>query len=153
MTGQADVGAALDEVVAVYLAAPYGARERIRRYATELEAAGFVVTSTWLRETHEINAGTQGAATSLPDDTVAAHAEADMADIDQSDALVLFTAKHLGIEGGGGRHIETGYALARHLPVVVVGEPENVFHRLGAPRVTLAGNLTGVIAALRGGAT
>lgn len=122
---------------AVYLAAPYGARGRIREYAAELEALGYTVTSTWLSETHEINSGSQGAAVALPDEVVSAHAEQDMSDIDQSAVLVLFTAAFLGVEGGGGRHIETGYALAQHLPVVVVGKPENVFHRLGEPVVYL----------------
>ena len=134
---------------AVYLAAPYGARQRVREYAAELRAAGHTVTSSWLDETHEINAGTQAAATSLPDETVSAHAAQDMEDIDGSDALVLFTAKSLGVEGGGGRHVETGYALAKGLPVFVVGDPENVFHRLGEPAVTLCGTWTGALRALR----
>lgn len=114
----------------VYLAAPYGSRSQVRLYADELQAAGFDVTSTWLAETHEINAGTEGAATSLPDDVVAAHAETDLIDINLSDVLVLFTSAYVGVEGGGGRHVETGYALAQGKPVIVVGEPENVFHRM-----------------------
>ncbi len=116
----------------VYLAAPYGSRDAIRQYADQLTRIGFKVTSTWLDETHDINEGTQGAAADLPDAQVDKHARDDMRDIDRSDLLVLFTAASVGAEGGGGRHVETGYALAKIGPryVIVVGEPENVFHRL-----------------------
>lgn len=114
----------------VYLAAPYGARDDVRTYAAALTRAGFTVTSSWLDETHDIAPGTVGAATALADDAVDAHAVADLADIADSDALVLFTANYVAKEGGGGRHVETGVAIARGLPVVVIGAPENVFHRL-----------------------
>lgn len=120
-----------------YLAAPYQSREQIRVCAAVLQQWGVTVTSTWLLEDHEINAGTTHAATALPDEAVAAHAQQDMDDIDRSDLVVLFTAASVGVEGGGGRHVETGYALASGKPVIVIGEPENVFHRLGAPAVQL----------------
>lgn len=114
----------------VYLAAPYAAREAIRPRAEELTRIGFKVTASWLGETHEIHGGTTGAATDLPDAQVAVHAATDLRDIDGSDLLVAFTAKALGTDGGsGGRHVETGYAIAKGMPVLVVGEPENVFHR------------------------
>lgn len=116
----------------VYLAAPYAARATIKGYADELTRVGYVVTSSWLEETHEINAGTTGPATELDDAAVAQHAHQDLLDIDKSNLLVSVTANALGIEGGsGGRHVETGYAIAQQKPILVVGEPENVFHRLG----------------------
>ena len=114
----------------VYLAAPYGARQLIRTFATDLEASSFAVTSSWLNETHDINSDTEGAAPALTDDQVAAHAQQDLWDLQSSDALVLFTSAYVGCEGGGGRHIETGYAIGLGKPVLVVGEPENIFHRL-----------------------
>lgn len=113
----------------VYLAAPYGARESIRQYAFELTEIGITVTSSWLNEQHEINAGTQGAAIALSDEQVSDHAQTDIREVRDSDLLVLFTAKTAGVEGGGGRHVETGIALALRKPVLVVGDPENVFHR------------------------
>ena len=116
----------------VYLAGPYGARETIAGYRDELNTIGIEVTATWLTETHEIADGTTGAATALTDDTVARHAKTDLIDVERADLLVLFTAKSVGTEGGGGRHIETGYALALSKPVLVVGEPENIFHRIGS---------------------
>lgn len=120
----------------VYLAGPYSARTRLRYFASDLRMLGLTCTSSWLEETHEIDAGTIGAATALSGDQVAAHAKTDLLDIDTSDAVVLFTAASVGLGGSaaggtGGRHVETGYAIAREKPVFVVGEPENVFHRLG----------------------
>ena len=115
----------------VYLAGPYGARKTIAAYRDELHTIGIEVTSSWLAETTEINDGTTGAATALPDEQVAKHAQADLFDVKRADLLVLFTAESVGTEGGGGRHVETGFALALNKPVLVVGEPENVFHRMG----------------------
>ena len=54
----------------------------------------------------------------------------DLNDVVRSDLLILFTAAFVGIEGGGGRHVETGWALAHGVPIIVVGQPENVFHRM-----------------------
>lgn len=118
-----------------YLAAPYAARELVAEYAHELVACGIDVTASWLDETHEINAGTLGAAPALTGAEVARHAATDLDDIGRCDVVVLFTAGSLGFDpsevASGGRHVETGYALAKGIPVLVVGEPENVFHRLG----------------------
>lgn len=118
----------------VYLAAPYAARSQIKGYADELEQIGYKVTATWLNETHEIGAGTVAAATDLPDSEVDAHARQDMKDIDRSQLFIAFTGDVCDFVGGtstsGGRHVETGYAIANKVPVIVVGEPENVFHRL-----------------------
>lgn len=113
----------------VYLAAPYGSRDTIRTYAAELREVGITVTSSWLNEQHEINPGTEGAATALSDEQVSQHAQTDIREVRNSDLLVLFTAAAVGVEGGGGRHVETGVALALRKPVLIVGEPENVFHR------------------------
>lgn len=115
----------------VYLAAPYAARDTIRSYADELRQIGIKVNSSWLNEQHEINEGTKGAATALTDEQVSQHAQADIREVRESDLLVLFTAATVGMPDAksGGRHVETGVALALRKPVLVVGEPENVFHR------------------------
>lgn len=117
-----------------YLAAPYAAREQIRGYAEDLVRIGLDVTASWLDEEHVITPGTTGAALALDQAEVARHAATDLDDIARCDVLVLFTAQALGLDpaeaASGGRHVETGYALAKGIPVIVVGEPENVFHRL-----------------------
>lgn len=120
----------------IYLAGPYVARDQLNEYADELRAIGYTVVSTWLAEKHEINDGTTGAAPDLEDSVVSTHARTDLNDIDRADVLVLFTlrAVQVGITAStsGGRHVETGYAIARGIPVLVVGEPENVFHRMSS---------------------
>lgn len=135
----------------VYLAGPYAARDQLQTHVLDLLAAGLSCTSSWLAETHEINAGTIGAATALPGAQVSDHAKQDLLDIDHSDAVVLFTAGAVGLGaalgGTGGRHVETGYAIAREKPVIVVGEPENVFHRYEAA-VTVVGYWPAALALL-----
>lgn len=115
----------------VYLAAPYGARDFARTLADDLRSNGCEITSTWLSESHEITPGTERAATDLTDEVVRAHVLNDFKDIREANLFILLTAAVCGTEGGGGRHVETGYAMAQYTPVVVVGEPENVFHRMG----------------------
>jgi hypothetical protein len=127
----------------VYLAAPYAARDLMRGYRSELAGINIGVTSSWLNDQVEINEGTLGAAPALADGQITKHCTDDFADIDRATALVLFTGEpirktlvasgvHLDALGSmhsGGRHVETGYALAKNKHVIVVGEPENVFQR------------------------
>jgi nucleoside 2-deoxyribosyltransferase len=118
----------------VCLAGPYSEREQLRAYGEELQRIGFTIASTWLQEEHEISPGVLGPAAELSDEQVDEHAMTDLLDIQRCDLLVLFTAPSVGLapeqNTSGGRHVETGYALALGKRVVVVGEPENVFHRL-----------------------
>lgn len=110
----------------VYLAAQFARRVELRGYAEELERHGIAVTSRWLREDYD------GLATidPLPDEVAAQCARDDLADIDASDLVVCFTeAPRSGLYTGG-RHVEFGYALARQMPIVIVGPSENVFHCL-----------------------
>jgi hypothetical protein len=136
----------------VYLAAPYAARDRVRGYAKDLRVAGFTCVSSWVDEDIEITPATTGAASGLDDATVSAHAQDDLEDIATCDALVLFTAAAVGltptIHHSGGRHVETGYALGRGKRVVVVGPPENVFHRIASGAVVLAPTWLRAIGAL-----
>lgn len=120
----------------LYLAGAYCARDALRDVADHLDAAGHTVTARWLQATHAIHSGTEGAAVDQSDGYAQTHVDEDFADIDAADVLVLFTAgfiaADLGVQGNlraGGRHIETGYALAKGKPVIVVGEVENIFHR------------------------
>ena len=124
----------------VYIAAPYGARDRIRAtFKVAVEDAGHEVVSSWLDEDMELTDGTQGAAFDVSDDDVAKHALTDLDEILGCDVVVLLTADIVQTEGGGGRHVETGYAIACSKPVLVVGVPENVFHRMGG-RVLITPN-------------
>lgn len=100
----------------VYLTAMWKRQEEMRRHRFLLQAHEHVVTSRWLDE----QPGT-------PEYTAA---QIDIDDIDASDVLVAFTEKpDIGYYTGG-RHIEVGYAIARSIPVIVVGPRENVFYHL-----------------------
>lgn len=122
----------------IYLASAYQTRDVIRGYAAELSFIDMKCTSSWLNEEHKISAGTVGAATDLEDAQVRQHVMNDYNDVSDSDVLVLFTESVTGEKGGGGRHVETGFALAKGKKVIVIGEPENVFHR--GPQVTIVPN-------------
>lgn len=114
----------------VYLAGPYAAREALARCAAELEKVGYTVRARWLDGTHEVVAD-EAAAT--PQDRER-WAREDLQDVSAVDVLVAFTQAASGCPRdkglSGGRHIETGYALALNKRVVLVGDPENVFHSL-----------------------
>ena len=120
----------------VYLAGPYAARDQLRGYAEELRRIGYRIGTRWLEETHEIGSGTVGPATDLDDTQAERHAFDDLADVDKCDVFVGFTAAVADMVGGtgnsGGRHVELGYALAAsERRIVIVGEPEHIFHRIG----------------------
>jgi nucleoside 2-deoxyribosyltransferase-like protein len=89
--------------VNVYVAAPYVNRSGAHAVAHVLRAEEFTVVSSW----HE-----------LPEETdLEAAAVVDLQDLDRADMML-----HLDIPSAcsAGRWVETGYAIARGLPVVVV---------------------------------
>jgi len=59
-------------------------------------------------------------------------AQMDLDDVRAADALVLIKPKDTHHETTGGHHVETGVALERGLPIVLLGDRENVFHRHGS---------------------
>lgn len=120
----------------VYIASAYQTRDTVRAHVADLTSVGIQCTSRWLNEKVEITPGTVGAATDLSDEAVRQHVSTDLTDVAAADTLVLFTASATGHIGGGGRHVEMGYALALDKHVVVIGTPENVFQR-GAKRTTV----------------
>jgi nucleoside 2-deoxyribosyltransferase len=114
--------------IKVYLAGPYRARTILKDCADELDRIGYTVVCRWLDGDHE---GAPDAAADAPVEDRQRWAREDLQDVDACGVLVAFTADAVGKAGAsGGRHIETGYALARNKTVVLVGEPENVFHWL-----------------------
>lgn len=107
----------------VYLSARFERRAELNGYRVDLEAAGVAVTSRWLTEpTPE-----------LTDEVWRKLATKDVEDIRRAEGLVLFTEP--GTPGGGGRHVEFGVALGLQKRMIIVGEPENLFHRLEAIEV------------------
>jgi hypothetical protein len=126
----------------VYLAGPYRSREALRVCGEQLTAIGYQVTARWLCGDHD---GAPDAATDEPLADRQRWAREDCQDIEAADVVVVFTANAawqltypnsngrlaaIGFGASGGRHVETGYALANGATVLLVGEPENVFHWL-----------------------
>lgn len=125
----------------LYLAAPYAARDYLReQVAPRLAAEGHEMTSEWLLATRAITPATLGTSAATSDADVMYHAGKDLKEVEAADVLVHFTANYLKARlswlrddehnlHSGGRHVETGYALALHKSVIVMGQPENIFQR------------------------
>lgn len=109
----------------LYLAGPYRCKDEINVRAAELRTLGFTITSRWLEETHAPNVQLHEV-TEEDKKTYALH---DVQDIRTADVLVFFTDPTKTIVRGG-RHVEFGIAIERLMPIVVIGEHENVFHYL-----------------------
>jgi hypothetical protein len=131
----------------VYFAARYSRRDELNEYRVRLEGLGIEVTSHWLTNSPP------APISELTEDHWRELAETDRRDIERSDALVAFAESPPG--GNGGRHVELGIGIGLGKEIVIVGEPEHLFHRLrnmhGAPDwktaerliQKLAGTLTG----------
>jgi hypothetical protein len=87
-------------------------------YAAQLEAAGHVVTSRWVRGVHPVGGD------------VSKYAAEDIEDVIAADAIISFTEEPRSSNSNGGRHVEHGLALGRGKRLIVVGFRENVFHHL-----------------------
>jgi len=103
----------------VYLAAAYGRRHELRRYAEELWGAGFIVTSSWIdsEDDDDERLGTKERV---------AIAHRDLDDLRLARYVVAFTEGPSG-PSRGGRHVELGFALALGRRVIIVGPAENVY--------------------------
>jgi nucleoside 2-deoxyribosyltransferase len=114
----------LGAIHSVYLAARIRRRDELLGYAEELRAAGLEVTSSWLTMP-------------VPEDWTSSVwadlARIDREDVLRADGLILFAEPEL--DGGSGRHVEFGMALALGKPTIVVGRVENLFQRLPEVRV------------------
>ena len=120
----------------VYLAARIRRRDELEDYRAQLEAAGIEVTSRWL---------TMPPPAEWTDEVWAHLAEIDRDDVLRADGLVLF-AEPGEVDGGSGRHVEFGMALALGRPIIVVGRYENLFQRL--PGVTVVPDWPSALVAL-----
>lgn len=99
----------------IYVAAPWAHRPEARDAAAFLVSTGHEVTSHWLN---------------WPEGDHSSPAEqlhealTDLNDINRADAVILLN----DFPPSTGRAIETGYAIAIHKPVVLVGPISSPFH-------------------------
>lgn len=98
----------------VYVAAPWTHKEDAREAAALIEREGHEITEPWW-DHPDTNDPVE-----LED-----QAARDIHGVEHSDALVL-----LNLAKSEGKAVETGIALARHIPILLVGDKSNVFHSL-----------------------
>lgn len=112
-----------------YVAGPFPARQTIACRANDLEIIGYTVRAPWLH-----GDGAPGPCMDRSEVDRARWAREDLEDVAACDVFVMFLPLAVGMASmdaaghTGGRHIETGYALAHRKHVVIVGGTENVFH-------------------------
>lgn len=119
----------------VYIAAPMPMKTEAAALRGKLQLNDVSCTSHWIDG-------------NMPLDQDAARR--DFADINDAEAMVFLNPTFWRNEGTGGRHTEVGYALARNMPIFLLGHPSNVFHTL--PEVTVVQSTARLIYALRQGA-
>jgi nucleoside 2-deoxyribosyltransferase len=137
-------------VTRVYLAGRFSRRDEFNGYADRLRARGFVVDARWLVEEHEWYGERDEAA------IIAARSFAtdDLEDVLRADIVLVFTEPvNPGGRNRGGRHVEFGIALGQGKDIIVVGEPENVFHNLAGVLPLPDGTIHGTTARVAHAAT
>jgi hypothetical protein len=120
-----------------YLAGSFNRKAELQIYAEALTVMGHHVTSRWLfDESFDVRgSGTDDVPMDLGTDEVRRIAIADLEDIDQAGAMILFSGVGQVRRGRGGRHTEFGYALkdimnAADIDLILIGERENAFMSL-----------------------
>jgi hypothetical protein len=103
-----------DARVSIYLAARSEDQFLAQLLASALKIYGVDVNARWLRS--PLTRVTHDEAVICLDDIAAA------------DVFVLLNPKAAHRSGTGGRHVESGVALALGKPMVLVGDYENIFH-------------------------
>ena len=101
----------------LYLAASFGRRAELAKYAADLLFLGHPVTSRWLFEEQKDNC----------QEARERYADIDLEDVRSADVLVLWTNYRNTPSLRNGRMIEAGYAMGLGKPVWIVGPRENLF--------------------------
>lgn len=111
----------------IYLAARYQQHPEMQRIATVLMQQGHEITSRWIWGTYaSYDASLLDPCQRTLTQTFAAH---DMEDLLAAECLIGFAEKP-GVISRGGRHVEWGMAVAWGKRLILIGEPEHLFHCL-----------------------
>jgi len=103
----------------IYLAGRFRDRQFLREVVAEQpEAAGHVITSTWIRERAENPA------------KAVANARRDLRQIDAADVLICHCPESRRANSRSGFALETGYAFGCGKKIIIVGERTNIFTHL-----------------------
>lgn len=134
------------DVRSVYLSGQFEDGPVLRQVRDDLVGAGVRVTSRWL-DVESSTPATASAHEAGAAARLAAIAYQDFEDIRAADVVVVFNPREACNTGRGGRHVETGYALALRKHVIIVGARGNVFHWM--PEVVLVEDWRDLVAAVR----
>lgn len=113
----------------IYIAAKFSRLLEMRENANQLARMGHVCTSSWLKEDPSNDV--------LDDDDEKWRriAETDLYDLQDSDAIMLFTQDPEDPFKRGSHCVEFGYALAFGLRLIVIGPRQNIFMYLNEVEV------------------
>lgn len=132
----------------VYLSAPYSRMQEMRQYRDTLQALGLRVCCSWLDGDPEADESV------MTDAEAAMVAMVDLGEIRQANILIAFSeagAAPTPAAMRGGRHVEFGYARARHelgysaREIWLVGRRENVFGALADQQFESWAELVGYV--------
>lgn len=126
----------------IYVAAPWTEREAARHAKQALEAEGWTVTSRWIDD-HPASPST---ASAHSPEAFAKEAWHDVQDVRAAHVLLLLNSQKRGEETSG-KAVETGIAIEREIPIILLGNWSNVFHFLG--NVTWVPTLDEAVGCLR----
>lgn len=107
----------------IYLAAPWAHRHTLPPLVAQIRAAGHTLTSRWHDQWAHVDSH----------DPVVMRGEAqyDLDDVREAETVLV-----LNLEKSEGKAVEQGYALALHIPIIVVGDTRfNVFQYLDTVRL------------------
>lgn len=108
----------MSKAIVYYIASK--SQSQAKELRTKIEQRGRVVNASWIDQKDFGNGPPY-------DDALRAYyATIDLTEARTCDQLILISEN--GKSSKGGRHVETGVALALEKPVHLIGEKENIFH-------------------------
>ena len=116
----------------IFLSSRYGRRDEMLARAAELTRLGHGVVSSWIYGSHE-SSEVETAADTVPVFKAMPFVIDDLADIQLAQVFIAFTERPDSAHARGGRHVEYGIALDRHIKgdlknILIIGPRENIFY-------------------------
>lgn len=118
--------------IKAYIAAGYSRKEEVAVVAKELESIGVVVISKW----HKERAKPQTSLSDCTESFLRRNAKKDIRELTEANYFVMLSVNPDIPFKRGGSCVENGFAIAKGLPVLVIGPKQHIFHYLpGVKRV------------------
>lgn len=113
----------------IYVATSWNNKEEANAAAEQLRAAGYIVDCRWLSVHDDVPVDDPRRPEFLKEQALN-----DLEDILNSDVFILLNQFQKRGEETSGKAVEMGFAFATQRPVIMIGEPTNVFHYLDFPQ-------------------